>query len=160
MRAAKKSCHGVYLLINQTEKKKIMLSKSDSRAPADILSPCVIYVGKLKNSAKRAISHVNAAVKITTSKNSKTVKYVRKLLKRGIDIGVVVVYLCNCEAAFGVESMLIKGFKHLVNKNRGFQHLKFPREKITYLTRLCLTYIYSKLAFNNIEYIEKSKFRK
>ena len=157
MMAAKKSCHGVYLLIDMRLKTKIMNGKSDSRHPAEILSPCVLYVGKLKNTAKRAISHVNAAVKVEKSKNSKTVKYIRKLLKKGTDIGVVVINLCNVEIAFGVESRLLHDFKHIANQNKGYQHYKFKKRKISYITSLCLTYVYSKLAFNVLDYVQKSK---
>ena len=119
MRAAKKSCHGVYLIINMKKKSSIMSARSDNRSAVATLSPCVLYAGKLKNTARRAISHVNAAVKAPSPKNSKTVKKIRYLLNHGVDIGVVVICLCNLDIAFAVESLLLHDLKHLVNVNKG-----------------------------------------
>ena len=157
IQAAKKSCHGIYLLINMRAKSAVMSSKSSNRSAAEILSPCVLYVGKLKNSKKRAVSHVNAAVKPPTQKNSRTVRRIRKLLKRGVNIGVVMIQLCNSEISFGVESQLIHDLKHLSNQNKGYQHLKFPKNKISHLTSLCLTYVFSRLNAGLYDHIQKTR---
>ena len=152
----KQSCHGVYVILNLRITNIVMKTESTTSSPLQRLSPCVMYAGKLKNGPKRAISHVTAAKKPWNLKNSKTVRKIRYLLRYGIDVGVIVVNLCNQDVAFAVESQLLHGFTHLVNSNKGHLHKKFPDSKIKFLTSLCLSYILSKITCNAYDYVQKS----